>query len=61
MEKEIDRMEGIQSKKRKREGVIAARECGWDTAYEDDMSVEGSVSQQSADNELDIPGEVEIE
>ena len=54
-------MEGIQSKKRKREDVITARECGWDTAYEDDMSVEGSVNQQSADNELYIPDEVGIE
>jgi hypothetical protein len=54
-------MEGIQSKKRKRESVITARECGWDTAYEDDMSVEGSVDQQSANNELDITRKVELE
>ena len=60
MEKEIDQMQAIQNKKRKHESVITARECGWDTAYEDDMSIEGNKDLQSESDELNVPDQEEI-
>ena len=39
MAKEIEDMDSILNKKRKRQHVVMTRENGWDLAYEDDMSL----------------------